>query len=186
MAVQVTRRLFTVDDYHRMVDAGILSERDRVELIEGEVVAMTAIGPPHGAATDRANRALVTATGERAIVRVQGSVRLNRYTEPQPDIVLLRPTPDFYATRLPEPPDILLIVEIAQSSLEYDRTIKTRLYAENGVSEYWVADLEHDCVFVHSELRDRVYGTIRQLQRGELLAPHLLPECQIEVGALLV
>jgi Uma2 family endonuclease len=186
MPVQLTRRLFTVDDYHRMVDAGILSERDRVELIEGEILAMTPIGPPYGAAVDRANRAMVTATGDRAIVRVQGSVRLNEYNEPQPDFVLLRPKDDYYATGLPGPKDIFLIVEVAQSSLEYDRTVKARLYAENGIPEYWVADLEHDCVFVHTDPRGGAYRTVRQLQRGESIAPDLLPDCQLKVDALLV
>ena len=185
MPVELTKRLFTVHDYHRMVDAGILSERDRVELIQGEVLAMTPIGSPHGAAVDRANRAMVTATGDHAIVRVQGSVRLDDYNEPQPDIVLLRPKADFYATRLPGPPDILLIVEIAQSSLDYDRTVKARLYAGAGIAEYWVADLDHHCVFVHSELRDGVYCTILQLQRGEPIGPQLLPECRIQTDALL-
>lgn len=185
MGVQLTKRLFTVGDYHRMVDAGILSERDRVELIEGEILAMTPIGPSHGAAVDRATRAMVTATGDNAIVRVQGSVQLNAYTQPQPDIALLRPKTDFYATQLPGPADILLIGEMAQSSLEYDRTVKARLYAQNGVFEYWIADLDHDCVFVHSDLRDGIYRTVRQLQRGEVIAPSLLPDCQIAVDAVL-
>ena len=115
-----------------MVNAGILSERDRVELIEGEILAMSPIGPPHGAALDRATRAMFTIVADKAIVRVQGSVGLGEYNEPQPDIVLMRPKDDFYAKELPGPSDILLIVEIAQSSLEYDRTIKARIYAERG------------------------------------------------------
>ena len=185
MPVQLTKRLFTVDDYHRMAEAGILAEGDRVELIEGEIVAMTPIGPPHGAAVDRATRTLVHAVGEKAIVRVQGSVRLNEYNEPQPDLVLLRPTPDFYASRLPGPSDIFLIVESAQSSLEYDRTVKARLYADAGVPEYWIADLDHDCVFVYSDLRNGVSRTVRELARGEVLAPRLLADCRIQVDALL-
>ena len=185
MAVQLTKRLFTVHDYHRMADAGILSEDDRVELIEGEILAMTPIGPPHGAAVDRATRAMVTITGDSAIVRVQGSVGLNEYNEPQPDIVLLRPREDFYATRLPGPSDILLIVEIAQSSLEYDRTIKARIYAETGIREYWVADLNHDCLFAFADLRTGAYRAVRELQRGESIAPELLPDARIQIDALL-
>jgi Uma2 family endonuclease len=185
MTVQITKRLFTVDDYHRMGEAGILAECDRVELIEGEILAMTPIGPPHGAAVDRATRAMVNAIGDRAIVRVQGSVRLNQYNEPQPDIVLLRPTEDFYASRLPGPADIRLIVEIAQSSLEYDRTVKARLYAETGVAEYWVADLEHECLFVHADPGEGAYRAVRQLRRGESLAPRLLPDCRVQVDDLL-
>lgn len=185
MAVQLTRRLFTVHDYHRMADAGILGEDDRVELIEGEILAMSPIGPPHGAAVDRANRAMVNITGEKAIVRVQGSVGLDDYNEPQPDIVLMRPRDDFYATRLPGPPDILLIVEVAQSSLDYDRKIKARIYARTGIPEYWVADLNHDCLFIHRDSRNGEYRTERRLQRGESIAPQLLPECVVQVDSLL-
>jgi hypothetical protein len=168
-----------------MASAGILSERDRVELIEGEILAMTPIGPPHGAAVDRANRAMVTAAGDRAIVRVQGSVRLDAHSEPQPDLVLLRPKDDYYATELPGPQDIFLIVEVAQSSVEYDRTVKARLYAAHAIPEYWVADLEHECVFVHTEARAGASRTTRELQRGQSMAPILLPDCRVEIDALL-
>src|SRR6185369_16725956 len=97
MSKLIKRRLFTVDDYHRMGDAGILRAEDRVELIYGEIVSMSPIGNPHNAAVDRANRAFVYATGDTAIVRVQGSVRLDLYSEPQQDIVILKPKADFYA-----------------------------------------------------------------------------------------
>jgi len=185
MAVQLTKRLFTVDDFYRMVDAGILHEKDRVELIEGEVLAMSPIGSPHGAAVDRANRALVNAAGERAIVRVQGSVRLDRYNQPQPDVVLLRPKKDFYATKHPGPLDILLIVEVAQSFIEYDKTIKARIYARTGVVEYWVADIDQDCVLVYSNPSKDGYRSLRQLVRGESISPELLPQCRIAIDSLL-
>lgn len=185
MPVEITKRLFTVHDYHRMGEAGILSKDDRVELIYGEILAMSPIGPRHNAAVDRATRAMVNITGERAIVRVQGSVGLDEYDEPQPDVVLLRPKEDFYAPQLPGPPDILLIVEIAESSLEYDRSIKARLYAETGISEYWVADLKNDCLFVYSDLRDKSYRLVRQFHRGDFIAPQLLPECRLQIDVLL-
>jgi len=94
MAPPITKRRFDVDEYHRMADAGVLGEDDRVELMAGEIVAMTPIGPRHNAAVDRINRRLVVAAGDRAIARVQGSVRLDRFHEPQPDVVLLRPRRD--------------------------------------------------------------------------------------------
>jgi len=185
MSIEITKRLFTVHDYHRMGEAGILSEDDRVELIYGEILAMSPIGPRHNAAVDRANRAMVNIAGERAIVRVQGSVGLDEYDEPQPDIVLLRPKEDFYASQLPGPPDILLILEIAESSLEYDRTIKARLYSETGIPEYWVADLKNDCLFVYGDLRDKSYRLVRQFHRGDLIVPQLLPECRLQIDVLL-
>jgi Uma2 family endonuclease len=185
MAVQLTKRLFTVDDYHRMVDAGILHEKDRVELIEGEVLAMSPIGPPHCAAVDRATRAMVNGAGEKAIVRVQAPVQLDRYNQPEPDIVLLKPKEDFYATRHPGPADILLIVEVAQSSIDYDRSVKARIYSRTGIVEYWLADVEQDCVFVFSDPGKNGYRTVRQFSRGQSLTPYLLPNCQVTVDSLL-
>ncbi len=121
-----------------MAAAGILSERDRVELIDGEILAMTPIGPRHNASIGRATRALVTAAGDQAIVLVQGSIRLDRFHEPEPDFALLRPQPDFYASAHAGPGDVLLVVEIAESSLQYDRDVKAGVYADAGVPEYWL------------------------------------------------
>lgn len=115
MPVEIARHRFDVDEYHRMAEAGILARGDRVELIDGEIVAMTPIGPRHNAAVNRANRALVGAVGDLAIVQVQGSVRLDRSHEPQPDLLLLCPAPDFYASRLPGPADVLLVIEIGRN-----------------------------------------------------------------------
>ena len=185
MSTLIKRRLFTVHDYHRMGEAGILAEDDRVELIYGEIVAMSPIGNPHNAAVDRANRALVNAVGENAIVRVQGSVRLDEYDEPQPDIVLLKPREDFYASLAAGPENILLIVEMADSSLEYDQKLKAQLYAESGVAEYWVADLNGNCVFAYTGPENKTYRTVRQFLRHESIAPSLLPDCIMQVANLL-
>jgi len=185
MPVELTKRRFTADDYQRMGQAGILSEDDRVELIDGEVVAMTPIGPRHNAAVNRANRAMVTAVGDTAIVQVQGSVRLGLYHEPQPDLVLLRPQADYYASRLPGPADILLVVEIAESSIDYDREVKARLYAESGVREYWLVDLNDNVVFAHSTAESGTYRSPQRYRRGQSLRPEALPDCAIAVDALL-
>jgi Uma2 family endonuclease len=185
METEISRRLFTVHDYHRMVDAGILTEDDRVELIHGEILAMSPIGPRHSAAVLRATQALVRLMGDRAIVGVQGSIRLDEYDEPQPDIYLLRPKEDYYASGHAGPADIFLIVEMADSSLEYDQTIKARLYAETGVAEYWIADVRNDRLLVYSELHDSTYASCHELHRGETTAPRLLPDCRITVDILL-
>ena len=115
MLTAISRKRFRADEYQRMGQVGILSEDDRVELIDGEVVAMTPIGARHAACVDSVTRAMVIAAGDTAIVRVQSPVRLNLFTEPEPDVVLLRPRADFYAPRHPGPADVLLIVEIADS-----------------------------------------------------------------------
>ena len=185
MRLEISRRLFDVDDYHRMVEAGILTEDDRVELIDGEIVAMTPIGPRHNAAVDRATRALVQAVGDRAIVRVRGSVRLDRFREPQPDIVLLRPQPDFYASRMPGPPDILLIIEVSDSSRDYDRDLKSRVYSESGVPEYWIVDLDARTVTCGQEPGGGAFRHVGTYPAGQSLAPRALPDCAIPVNALL-
>jgi Uma2 family endonuclease len=185
MAIETSKRLFTVRDYHQMANAGILSEDDRVELIRGEVVRMSPIGPRHNAAVRRATHALVKIVDNRAIVSVQGSIQLDEYDEPQPDIVLLRPRDDFYASRHANPADTLLIVEMADSSLEYDQTVKMSLYAETGVPEYWIANIQNDRLLVFQDPHENTYRVIRELQRGDALAPQRLPECRIPVDALL-
>lgn len=185
MSKLIKRRLFTVHDYHRMGDTGILRAEDRVELIYGEIVSMSPTGNPHNAAVDRANRAFVYAAGDKAIVRVQGSVRLNLYNEPEPDLVLLKPKEDFYAKSGACPADVMLIIEMADSSLRYDRKVKARLYADMGIPEYWVADLNARCVFAYSDRQAKSYRLVRQFRPGDVIAPELLPDCKIPVESLL-
>jgi Uma2 family endonuclease len=185
MAVAAPRRRFTADDYQRMGEAGILATGDRVELLDGEIVAMTPIGPRHGAAVDRAARALILRLSDAAIVRVQGSVRLDAFNEPEPDIVVLKPREDFYASVLPGPADILLIIEVSDSSASYDRSVKSSLYARMGVAEYWLADLTAGVVTCHAAPADGMYRELRQVQRGQSLAPLLLSDCTILAADLL-
>ena len=185
MATEVSRHLFTVHDYHRMVEAGILHEDDRVELIRGEILAMSPIGPPHNGSVIRATNGLIPIVKDHALVSAQGAVRLDQYSEPQPDIVLLRARDDFYTKQHPQPGDILLIVEIADSSLDFDRQIKAGLYAETGVVEYWVSDIPHRCVWAYTDARANTYQTVRQYEAGDVILPTLLPECRILVDVLL-
>ena len=185
MASVVTRKRFTADEYQRMGEVGILSEDDRVELIDGEIVAMTPIGTRHNACVNRANRALVRAAADDAIVQSQGSVRLDFYSEPQPDLVLLRPQADFYASRPAGPDDILLVIEIAQSSIRYDRDVKAPFYATAGIVEYWLVDLNTNVVWRYSSPEQGTYGSVEQYRRGQSIAPALLPACVIDVDVLL-
>jgi Uma2 family endonuclease len=185
MPTAISKKRFTADDYQRMGQVGILSEDDRVELIDGEVVAMTPIGARHNACVDGVNRAMVTGAGDQAIVRVQGSVRLDLYHEPEPDVVLLRPQADFYASRIPGPADILLVVEIAESSIEYDRDVKARIYAEAGISQYWLADLNANLVSCYSAPHAGTYRSLQQYHRGQTITPQLLPQCPVAVDLLL-
>ena len=142
------RRLLTVDEYHRMGEAGILTEDDRVELIEGELVAMAPIGSEHIAATNSLNRLLVLAVGDHGIVSVGNPVRLNRHSEPQPDFSILKPRDDYRKT-LPRPEDTMLAVEVANTSLDYDRKVKLALYARSGIPEVWIVNLAANEVEVY-------------------------------------
>ena len=168
-----------------MVDAGILCEDDRVELIRGEILEMSPIGPRHSAAVLRATNKLVRLVGDYAIVGSQGSIRLDEYDEPQPDIYLLRQKDDFYASGHAGPSDIFLMVEMADSSLEYDQTIKLQLYAETGVPEYWIADIRNDRVIAYTDREKDTYRTARTLARGSAIVPLLLPQCSIPAEILL-
>lgn len=135
------RHRLSVEDYHRMAEAGILGENARVELIEGAIIDMTPIGSRHAAAVKRLNRVLGRAIGDSAIVSTQDPVILDLHTEPQPDLALLQPRADFYQSAHPRPDDILLVIEVADSSLAYDRDIKLPLYARAGIPEAWLVDI---------------------------------------------
>ena len=136
----VRRHRLTVDDYHQMAEAGILADDDRVELIEGEVLDMSPIGSLHAALVRVLARWLSEVAGRHAIVAVQDPIHLDDTNEPQPDVALLKPRADCYASAHPGPADTLLVVEVAESSLAYDLGVKVPLYARHGVPEVWVVD----------------------------------------------
>ena len=185
MSSESMRKLFTYSDCIRMAETGVLSPSEKVELIHGEILLMSPPGPRHGAAVDRATEAMLEVAKGRAIVRTQGTVVLDEYAAPLPDIVLLAFRPDYYATRNPGAADILLIVEVADSSLEYDISVKLQLYAIAGVSEYWVADLKNNRLLVHTNPAGDTYQTVLELHCGATIAPQLLPSCRIAVDLML-
>ena len=138
----LTRHRLTVADYYRMGEAGIFAPEARVELIEGEVIDMAPIGTRHGSAVKRLNALLVAAVGARAVVSVQDPLRLSDLSEPEPDLMLLQPRADFYAGAHPGAADVLLLIEVSDTSARYDREIKLPLYARHRVPEVWIVDLE--------------------------------------------
>jgi len=154
MAVEVvqSRRLFTREEYHRMAEVGILKPIDRVELIRGEIVEMSPIGRRHVAFVNNLTQLLVMRLAGRAIVSVQNPVALADDTEPQPDLAVLRQRPLPYKEAEPATEDVLLLIEVAESSLAYDRSTKLRLYAEAGIAEYWLADTIAESVEVYRDL----------------------------------
>ncbi len=180
----VVRRKFTVEEYHRLAEAGILGEDDRVELIDGEIVQMSPIGARHAACVARLTRQLGRLE-ERAILWVQNPIRLGDFGEPQPDVALLRHRPDFYAAGHPGPEDVLLVVEVAETSAAYDRQVKVPLYARWGVPEAWLVDLEQDRIEVYRGPSPEGYREVQVVARGEQVAPAAFPEAELRVDGLL-
>lgn len=167
--VQVERKLFTVSEYEQMIRAGVLAEDARLELIEGELITMSPIGAAHAGFVKRLNRLLSARVGTQAIVAVQDPIRLE-HSEPQPDLALLRPRQDDYINSLPEAGDVLLIIEVADTSVEYDRSVKLPLYARAGVPEAWLLDLNRRVIEVHRQPSEAGYDEKRTLGPGEHIA----------------
>lgn len=185
MALQLTKRRFTVSEYHQMAQAGILGEDDRVELIDGEVTQMTPIGPRHSGCVMRLIDIFVKTFGDEALLNAQNPVVLGAYTEPEPDLALLRRRPDFYASGHPTPEDVFLLVEVGETSADLDRRVKMPLYARSGIAEVWLVDLEQGTVTVYREPAPGGYRTARVVRRGEQLAPLAFPGRSFEVAAIL-
>jgi Uma2 family endonuclease len=187
MSVQVLRRRFTVDEYYRMAEAGILHEDDRIELIEGEIVEMSPIGSRHAACVKRLIGLFSRQVGpESATLGVQDPIHLGEYSEPQPDIALIHPRPDFYASAHPGPADILLLIEVADTSVEYDRGIKIPLYSRAGIREYWIVDLAGESVEVYRDPSPDRYRLIRLLKHGDRIAPEAFPDVEIAIDDVLL
>jgi Uma2 family endonuclease len=175
---------YSVDDYEEMIRLGVLTENDRVELIRGEIVPKMAIGPKHGGCVKRLIRIFDRRIGEAAIVASQDPVRLPD-SEPEPDISLLRPRLDFYASGHPEPPDIFLIIEVADSSLADDRNVMRPMYAEAGITEFWIVNLVDECLEVYRNPRpDGTYQDARVLRRGESTDIVALPGVVVAVDEI--
>jgi Uma2 family endonuclease len=170
MATVVHHR-FTVDEYDRMIATGIVSENDRVELIEGEILEKMPVGSQPVAAVNRLNQVWSQRFSQLASASIQNPVVLED-SEPEPDVVLLSPRDDFYASAKPTADDVLLLVEVADSSLEFDRNVKGRLYARAAIADYWIVNLAEECVEVYRQPRaDGSYAEVKSYGRGEAIEP---------------
>lgn len=160
---------FSVDEYHRIADAGLFGDNDHVELVEGEIIDMAPIASRHAACVNRLNRLLVSRLGERAIVSVQSPVRLGDLSEPQPDVAVLSPRSDFYAGSHPGPADVVVVVEVADTTVGWDRGVKVPLYGRAGVVEVWVVDLAAERVEVSRRPGADGYAESHRAGRGDQL-----------------
>ncbi len=167
------RRRFTVHDYHRMAEAGILHEDDRVELIGGEILEMSPIGGRHAACVREINHLLSRQLGDELRVDVQSPVGLDEQEEPQPDLAVIRARN--YGRSLPTLEDVLLLIEVADTSLAYDRDVKLPLYARSGIAEVWLVDLNGGTIERHTQPSEHGYHLVRRAGRGETLESAVLP-----------
>jgi Uma2 family endonuclease len=184
MAVSVTRHRFSVHDYYQLAEADILSHEDRVELIEGEIIDMSPIGVRHISCVDMLVDLLTHLPKREWILRVQSPIRLNEHSEPQPDITLLKRRSDFYRSSPSTTADVLLVIEVSDSSVGYDRDIKIPLYARAGIPEAWLVDLTTNSIEVYSQPMNGVYQSVVKLSQGEILSSPRLPEIILEVTAI--
>ena len=185
MREQAARHMFTTEEFHLMGEAGIFSEDDRVELLEGEIIEMSPIRSRHASCVDRLNELLVRTFGKKAIVRVQNPVVLSRHSEPQPDLALVRPRKDGYAEKHPEPVDVFAIIEVMDSSRHYDRGPKLRAYSKAQIPEVWLVDLTTDAIEVYREPILGGYRHISQFQRGQRLSLAAFPAKALRATSIL-
>jgi Uma2 family endonuclease len=178
-------RSFTVEEYGRMIEAAILGEDERVELLEGRIVKMSPKGIRHAVANDRTSKCFFKLLVDRAIVRNQNPIRLDDATEPEPDLVIATPHEKEYSDHHPTPPDILLVLEIADSSLNIDRNYKSRLYAAAGIIQYCVLSLKAGELEDYREPGPEGYGSKQTYKTGRSFSLVAFPELVVAVDDLL-
>ncbi|MGH9761554.1 MAG: Uma2 family endonuclease [Blastocatellia bacterium] len=185
MSLKVEKHAFTEEEYQRIGRARVLRPDVRTELIEGEIVEMSPIGEQHAACVKRINFLLSQRVTGYAIVSVQDPLRLDDYSEPQPDLMLLRPRQDFYSSGHPGPDDLLLLIEVSDTSLAYDREVKLHLYARPGIPEVWIVDLASRCIEVHSDPSPQGYRSVKIYKGSESVSSATVTTLVISVDAIL-
>jgi Uma2 family endonuclease len=175
-------RLWSIADYHQMIEAGILDEDDRVELLEGKIVCMSPQRPFHAASVQRSSRLLFQLLSDRAEIRVQLPVILGNDSEPEPDLAVVRFDADEYSFRHPEVPDIYLLIEVADSTIAKDRNQKARIYAKNRVLEYWILDLQKRQVYVFRQPEEGVYREKLILNSDDSITMQAFPDVAIALN----
>jgi len=176
---------FTVEEYYRMAETGILHPDTRVELLEGEILDMMPIDPPHGGTVNKLTHLFTNSAEGRWVVSVQNPVRLNPRSEPQPDLMLLKPDPEYYAQGHPQPQDVLLLIEVAHTTVSYDRNRKVPAYGRAGIPEVWLINLPERTVEVFREPRLNGYASVRKFGLRDTISMQAFPDIRIDVGALL-
>lgn len=184
MVLQIVRHQFTVKQFHQMAESGILSENERVELIRGEMIDMSPIGRRHAGCVNRLVNLLIQLLGKRIILAPQNPVELNETSEPQPDIALLKPRPDFYRNSHPQPEDIFLLIEMADTTVKYDREVKIPLYAEANIPEVWLVDVNQEIIEVYRNSLEGIYQDVQKLTKNQSLSILAFSDVSIHLSEL--
>ncbi|EAR21580.1 Uma2 family endonuclease [Nitrococcus mobilis] len=182
--LEQARHRLTTADYHKMGAAGIFRPTDRVELIEGEIIDMAPIGSAHAGIVALLNNRLVPAMAGQAIINVQNPVVLGEHSEPQPDLSILKPRPDFYRNSHPTPADIMLLIEVAETSIDFDREIKLPLYARHDVPEVWLVDLRQKVLTMHRTPIEDMYRETLQPSDLTRVVSLKLPQAALDLSDL--
>ena len=185
MQIETTKKLFTVDEYYRMAEAGIFTPDHRVELIDGEIIEMSPIGARHLGCVNRATEAFTAEFRGRAVVSVQNPLQLTNYTEPAPDVVVLKPRADFYGAKKPVAEDAFLVLEVADTTLRYDLNVKLPRYASAGIPEVWIENLVEDLLLIYRDPEGDAYRTALALRNGDSISPLAFPDVVFNVAQLL-
>lgn len=185
VAPVITRKRFTTHEYEQIIAAGVIGEDDRLELLEGEIVEMSPIGPSHSSCVVRLTRLLYKLDESGVVIRVQDPIHLDEYSQPQPDISVVQQRDDLYASGHPEPEDILLLIEVAESSLSYDRDTKLALYARADIPEVWIVALLPQTVEIFRSPGENGYSEATLFHRGDTLTALNLPQLTMTVDSIL-
>ncbi|WP_299487773.1 Uma2 family endonuclease [Acaryochloris sp. IP29b_bin.137] len=184
MTVQILRKKFTVGQYHQMIESGILTDRDHVELIQGEIIEMSPVGRHHAACVDRLNELLVLKLFQKALIRVQSPILLSDHSEPQPDVSILQRREDFYDAGHPKPDDIFALVEVSDSTIEFDRDVKIPMYAQEHIPEVWLVNLNDTQVKRYCQPITTTYQQLQIFNLGEMLSFQAFPDVPIEINQI--
>jgi len=185
MSVQALKRLFTIEEYYQMGRSGIFTEDDRVELIEGEIIQMTPIGNTHAGCVRWLIQLFRRYPSDLFIIDAQNPLRLSNYTEPQPDIVLLKPRPNNYRRAHPVPEDVFLVIEVADSSLCYDKNVKIPIYAKSNIAECWLVNLQDRNIEIYRQPTDNGYQQIQTITPDQILSPQAFPDFFLKASEIL-
>jgi len=184
MVVGLRTRVFNVSEYHQMIQTGVLAEDERVELLGGEIVTMNPIGSHHAACVNRLNRVLSQSVGQDVIILVQNPIYLEEYSEPQPDVALVRFREDYYANAHPKAQEVLLVIEVMERPAEYDRAVKLPLYSKARIAEVWLVELSEKHVEVFRHPTENGYKDVVLYHPGSVLSPVKLSGLRLAVDKI--